>query len=292
MELLQPTSLAFSGLSHSPSSNLPFCPWIIDNGATHHISASSFSSSSPTITHPISVNLPTGTSVNVTSTGDINLSPSPTFHNALCAREFKFNLISISQLTKSLNGIVSFFPNFCVFQDLTAKTLIEVGEERDDLYYFKPAIASSFQTTVSFTVWHRRLGHPSINNVPSFISRPKILEHCDSCARGKHTRLPFQLVSNKSAMPFERIYCDIWSEYHTASLCGAHYFLTIVNKFSRVTWLYLMRFKYDTLSCLKSFIAMVHNQFNSKVQHIQTDNGQEFVARSAQEFFSEHGILH
>ena len=59
-----------------------------------------------------------------------------------------------------------------------------------------------------------------------------------------------------------------------------------MDKYSRVTWLYLMRFKSETLACLKSFIAMVQTQFNAKILHIRINNGQEFLAHSTQFFFS------
>ena len=112
-------------------------------------------------------------------------------------------------------------------------------------FSYKPVTTIFLQTSgsVSFEAWHKGLRHLFINNVPNFISRPKTLDICDSCAHGKHTRLPFKLVLNKSYMSFERLYCDIWGGYHIASLCGEHYFLTIVDEYSRVTWLYLMCFK-------------------------------------------------
>ena len=94
-------------------------------------------------------------------------------------------------------------------------------------------------------------------------------------------------------MPFEQLYCDIWVGYHTVSLYGVHYFFIIMDEYSRVIWLYLMRFKSETLACLKSYADMVQTQFNAKILHIHTDNGQEFLALSTQfYFFSEHDILH
>ena len=53
-----------------------------------------------------------------------------------------------------------------------------------------------------------------------------------------------------------------------------------------------MRFKSETLVCLKSFIAMVQTQFNAKILHIRINNGQEFLAHSTQFFFFKHDILH
>lgn len=166
------------------------------------------------------------------------------------------------------------------------KNLIGVDGERNGLYYFKPLPATAIQSFghISFDTWHLRLGHLFLHNVPRFIPRPKTIDHCDTCNRGKHTRFPFKLIDNKSSMSFERTFCDIWDGYHIASSSGAHYFLTIVDEFTRVTWLYLMRYKYETLPYLRAFFSMIHTQFNSKIHHIRTDNGQEFIARATQDF--------
>lgn len=304
MELLKPTSLASAGESPSParfppvslsnfspiSPNSPTnpspCNWVLDSGATHHITSSPLDNLYST-TCPTFVSLPTGAHTPISSIGNFSLSPHLTLSNVLSVPDFKFNLLSVSQLTKTLNCVVSFFPTFCTFQDLTTKMLIGVGEERNGLYYFKHSPVTSLQTSgpISFDIWHQRLGHPSLHNVPRFISRPRTFDYCDICTRGKHTRLPFQLISNKSLIPFDRIFCDIWGGYHTASLSGAHYFLTIVDEHSRVTWLNLMRFKSETLPCLRAFFSMVQTQFASKIRHIRTDNGQEFLARATQDFF-------
>ena len=78
-------------------------------------------------------------------------------------------------------------------------------------FFYKPVTTIFLQTSgsVSFEAWHKGLRHLFINNVPNFISRPKTLDICDSCTHGKHTRLLFKLVLNKSYMSFERLYCDI-----------------------------------------------------------------------------------
>ena len=223
--------LVFSSLSPCPLWPITFLPFVIDSGATHHITTFNFISTLHPVTHPLSISVPTWNTINVTSTGDVKLSFSLTLHNVFSIPKFKFNLMSIFQLTKSLNCVVSFYPKFCFFQDLTTKTLIGMGEERNGLYYFNLSQPLFLQTlgSISFKVWHRYLGHLSINNVLNFISPPKTLDICDSCTHGKHTYLPFKLVLNKSSMPFEQLYCDIWVGYHTVSLYGVHYFFIIVD---------------------------------------------------------------
>lgn len=84
-------------------------------------------------------------------------------------------------------------------------------------------------------------------------------------------------------------HCDIWGSYKTASHSGAHYFLTIVDDFTRCTWVYLMRYKSETQQLLKSFFALAETQFHHKIKQIRVDNGSEFY--SMRYFFWEHGII-
>ena len=74
-------------------------------------------------------------------------------------------------------------------------------------------------------------------------------------------------------------------------MSGAHYFLSIVDDFSRTTWVYLMRNKTEVDHLLVSFIAMVHKQFDSHVKQIRSDNGTEFTAHKFQQFCQEKGIV-
>lgn len=59
---------------------------------------------------------------------------------------------------------------------------------------------------------------------------------CDSCIKAKHTTLPFFDSSIKTSECFDLIHRDIWGSYHTPSLYGARYVLTVVDDFSRGVW--------------------------------------------------------
>ena len=51
-----------------------------------------------------------------------------------------FNLMSVSKLTRALKCYISFFPNFCLFQDLMTKQIISRGRESKGLYILDPTI--------------------------------------------------------------------------------------------------------------------------------------------------------
>ncbi|GJV22202.1 reverse transcriptase [Tanacetum coccineum] len=76
------------------------------------------------------------------------------------------NLLSVPQLLDEGNCIVQFAPNICVIKDLTSRTVIGAGERKDGgLFYFRempPTRAFKTTTTLPFDIWHKRLGHPSL----------------------------------------------------------------------------------------------------------------------------------
>jgi len=70
---------------------------------------------------------------------------------------------------------------------------------------------------------------------------------------------------------------------------GFRYLLTIVDDFSRYTWVTLLHTKYEVCNHILKFIAYVENQFQTTVQTIRTDNGVQF---SMKDCFSSKGIIH
>lgn len=77
--------------------------------------------------------------------------------------------------------------------------------------------------------------------------------------------------------------------FYTISSCGARYFLTIVDDYSRAVWVYLLIDKKEVFKMFMSFIALVDRQFNKNIRFVQSDNGTEF--NSLKDYFMENGIL-
>jgi len=152
------------------------------------------------LNQPCPISLPNGDIVSITYTGTLCISPTISLPNVLYVPSFKFNLLSINKLTSTLNCVAIFFSGFCVFQDLSTRKLIRMGEVRDGLYHYKPFSASVFhsQRISDSTLWHERPGHPSTSSIPTTLNFPKSYLPCDVCAKAKHTRLPFFFNINKS----------------------------------------------------------------------------------------------
>ena len=117
-------------------------------------------------------------------------------------------------------------------------------------------------------------------------------ESCDVSYRAKQTQLSFHLSDKNAINCFDLIHCDIWGAYRVESLCGAHYFLSIVDDASRVTWVYLMKEKSEASQLIMNFCLMVKIQFNAIVKTIRSDNGMEFISGPMKNFYGEQGIIH
>jgi len=89
-------------------------PWILDSGATNHISSEpNFLTHTTLPTIPL-VNLPTGSTAPITATGNVNFNKDITLQNVLCVPSFHLNLMSASRLTNALNCCVILLPNGCI----------------------------------------------------------------------------------------------------------------------------------------------------------------------------------
>jgi len=96
-------------------------PWIIEIGISGHISSNT--SLFSFISHPKNLHaftLANGSKVTSQEVGQISLSPSLNLKHVLFVPNCPFNLISLSQLTKSLNCSIIFYPNSFVIQERIA----------------------------------------------------------------------------------------------------------------------------------------------------------------------------
>ncbi|CAO2817703.1 unnamed protein product [Amaranthus hypochondriacus] len=138
--------------------------WLIDSGASHHVTGNfDLLSNIHNVTN-CPIGLPDGKQVVSTMKGDVKLCSDIVLRNVFYVPDLQCNLISVTQLTDDMSCVLLFTKTFCVIQDLQLRTLIGVGERRDGLYYFRdfPRIgAMNIDGVSSFDLWHQRLSHPS-----------------------------------------------------------------------------------------------------------------------------------
>ncbi|KAG7543853.1 Reverse transcriptase RNA-dependent DNA polymerase [Arabidopsis thaliana x Arabidopsis arenosa] len=264
---------AFTGITFSPSTQWFMCvmtasrrvltssTWIIDSGASHHVSYDKnlFESLSDGLSS--AVTLPTGSNVNIAGIGVIKLNAQITLTNVLYIPEFRLNLLSVSQLTRASKSRVFFDEECYIIQDHTKEQTIGRGKEIGGLYVLdnssaectslnnSPLVSPSPQVSVvvDSALWHSRLGHPSYDKIDN----------------------------NMSPNSFDLVHIDTWGPFATPTVEGYIYFLTIVDDHSRATWVFLMKTKNEVLQIFPEFIQMVNTQFQTCVKAVRSDNAPE-----------------
>ena len=111
-------------------------------------------------------------------------------------------------------------------------------------------------TQADFKVWHNRLGHPSESKLRhiSIVSKArKGMEVCLTCPMAKFAKLPYDVSSSHAHESFQLVYIDIWGAYRVPTHGKFRYFLTIVDDYSRTTWIYLLQEKSQALTVLQRF---------------------------------------
>lgn len=222
--------------------------------------------------------------------------------NVLYIPDFRYNLMSKSKLTGDLNCVILFYPKFVVFQDLYSGNPIQIGRELSGLYTCVSAVNNfvflDSPLSVSlkpYVLWHKTLGHVSdyvFRRISSLnhISHNKNDEPCDVCPKAKQSRLPFPISNSRAYLPFDLLHVDVWGPFHIQTHDSKSLFLTIVDDFTRCTWVYLMQFKSDYVIVLKDFVSFAENHLNTTVKIIRTDNGKEFINKECSMYFAHKGI--
>ncbi|RVW50044.1 Retrovirus-related Pol polyprotein from transposon RE2 [Vitis vinifera] len=203
------TGNASACLTHTSSLG----PWILDSGASDHISGNKDLFSSITTTSALpTVTLANGSQTMAKGFGFAHPLPSLPLHSVLYAPECPFNLISISKITRTLNCSITFSDKFVTLQDRSTGKTIGIGRESQGLYHLtSPSTPAVCISTDAPLLIHSRLGHPSLSKfqkmVPCFSSLSSLA--CESCQLGKHTRVSFpKRLNNRAKSPFELVHTD------------------------------------------------------------------------------------
>ncbi|XP_075101950.1 uncharacterized protein LOC142177367 [Nicotiana tabacum] len=145
-------------------------------------------------------------------------------------------------------------------------------------------------------VWHQRLGYMPYNrmtSIPFLSGKINSKQPCSICLMARQQRLLFSDSSIKTTAPFQLVHIDVWGPYHTITYNGFSYFLTLVDDFTKVTWTYLLSCKASAFSVLKAFTLKAKVHFHSSIQSFISDNAYELgSSNKAKQFFADHDILH
>lgn len=147
----------------------------------------------------------------------------------------------------------------------------------------------------TFDIWHQRFGHPSTTRLQTLQKHLRGFSvvrnnHCDVCHFSKQKKLSFPISTSNTSKPFELIHVNIWGPFSISSIHNHKYFLTIVDDYTRYTWLHLLQAKSQVRQSLQwFFFSIVETQFSTTIKIVRSDNVPEFDMPT---FYVAKGTIH
>jgi hypothetical protein len=148
-------------------------------------------------------------------------------------------------------------------------------------------------------LWHQRLGHIGEKGLRTLHGKGMVVgisnctldfDLCEHCIYGKHNRVRFPSGATRAKGILELIHSDVFGPVPVPSLGKSMYYVSFIDDFSRNTWIYFLRKKYEVFDKFKEFKALVENQTEKKIKILRTDNGGEFYGNEFKEFCKKCGI--
>ncbi|CAH9074982.1 unnamed protein product [Cuscuta epithymum] len=281
--------------------------WYLDNGASNHMTGqrSKFKDLDESVQGHVKFG--DGSTVQILGKGSILLKCKNGEHRlltdvyyipSLCS-----NIISLGQLSEDGNKIV-LHGTFLWIHDRFGKLLMKVKRTQNRLYKVllettQPVCLTASTHDLSW-LWHTRLGHVNfqalkemnekgmVRGLPN-ITHPTQL--CEGCVIAKHGRAPFPgQTTFRADQPLQLIHADLCGPITPQTQAGNRYFLLLVDDYSRMMWVYMLKQKNDAFSAFRKYKALVENQTGYNMKILRTDRGGEFQSKEFTSFCEKEGI--
>jgi transposase InsO family protein len=67
--------------------------------------------------------------------------------------------------------------------------------------------------------------------------------------------------------------------------------VAFIDDYSRFTWVYFLRSKYEVFSVFKSFFAYIETQLSTGIKVLRSDSGGEYMSHEFHDFLQQKGIV-
>ena len=121
-------------------------------------------------------------------------------------------------------------------------------------------------------LWHFSFVHVSEKGLKELEKKKRalgsdkisIVGFCAECVVRKSSRTRFRIAVHNTKGTLDYIHSDLWGPSQIESLGGACYFLSMIDDFSRMVWVYPLRSKDQVVDRFKVWKNLIETQANRK----------------------------
>ena len=102
---------------------------------------------------------------------------------------------------------------------------------------------------------------------------------------GKEKRMTFPKKSlHESTEVLELVHTDVCGPMNVPSVGGSRYFVSFVDDFSRIVYVYMLKYKSDVLEKFREYVPMAEKLTGKPIKSIRSDNGGEYISKEIIEY--------
>ncbi|KAF1334706.1 Integrase catalytic core protein, partial [Globisporangium splendens] len=274
--------------------------WLIDSGATQHMSYSKRFMINYKNIDPVDVHLADDGVVQAIGSGDIVMTmktPSGdkkgVLTNVWHIPKLTRNLFSVGRFTKDVAPMM-----FDISKGLFKLCMTPVKTESARV----ASAAADIPRAGKSYLWHLRLGHIGHGGLDAIVKQKLGVgiditsvskwELCGGCALGKQTRVSFQSTAPERAKNvLDVVHSDVCGPMQTATFSDKRYFVTFIDDKSRFCVVFLLRSKSEVLDKFVQFVKFAETQTGRRVKVLRSDNGGEYASSKFAAFCRDRGIV-
>ncbi|CAJ2635289.1 unnamed protein product [Trifolium pratense] len=218
----------------------------------------------------------------------------------------KSNLLSLGQLIQKGFAVTMKNNSLALFdakKNLILKTPLSKNRTfQINMTTAKVMCLSAVEADDKNWIWHARYGHLNFkslrelgtNHMVTGLPIIKVPDNvCKVCMMGKQTRNSFKSeVASRARQQLEVIYSDVCGPFEVPSLGGNKYFISFIDEFSRMMWIYLIKAKNESFDVFKRFKKKVEKESEKSIKILRTDGGGEYTSNEFKQFLADQGIEH
>jgi transposase InsO family protein len=96
----------------------------------------------------------------------------------------------------------------------------------------------------------------------------------------------------RTSKAFELFHIDLFGPIQYISIGKNKYGFMIVDDYTRYTWVFFLVDNSDVFATFKSFVKGIHNEFETAIKRVRSDNGSEFENTRIDELCDDFEIRH